>query len=262
MVQTLGCGDGRYLYQFAQRDLERDRIIGIDLSSPAIPRLKREGFRILSKRVEDCDEIEPNSIDLITMFHVIEHVEDPISVIRRLSGWLAPGGVLALETPNVESLDRYLFSEAWWGGYHIPRHWTLFTESNLQLALRKVGLTEVAPESFAEVQSLVPNAKAGPTFRSYAVVDSAGILHRVRYCPANDWHAHFGHAVGVKKVSMGIPPERRLPGDGFAKAHAFPNSRSFPGFSKAPFPLFGNNRRWAGRDRAPRSQRRSAWSMV
>ena len=62
----------------------------------------------------------------MTMFHVIEHVADPPRVAERVARWLAPGGVFAVETPNLESLDARLFRERYWGGYHFPRHWHLY----------------------------------------------------------------------------------------------------------------------------------------
>ena len=136
----VGCGDGRYMQQFAERGVAKEAIYGIDLPSPAIPKLRAKGFRVFAGRVEDCDVIEPQSIDLIVIFHVIEHVADPINVLRKLAGWLAPGGVLALETPNTSSIDHALFAGGWWGGYHIPRHWTLFNEPSFHRALKTVGL--------------------------------------------------------------------------------------------------------------------------
>jgi O-methyltransferase involved in polyketide biosynthesis len=53
---------------------------------------------------------------------------------------LAPGGVFAVETPNLESLDARLFRERYWGGYHIPRHWHLFTPGSLGRLLAEQGL--------------------------------------------------------------------------------------------------------------------------
>jgi len=41
-------------------------------------------------------------------------------------------GALVVETPNLDSWDARLFKETWWGGYHIPRHWTLFDANSLR----------------------------------------------------------------------------------------------------------------------------------
>jgi 2-polyprenyl-3-methyl-5-hydroxy-6-metoxy-1,4-benzoquinol methylase len=136
----VGCGDGRYLRQFAKQGMPKERIYGMDLPSPALPKLRADGFRIWEGRVEDCTEIAPGTIDLITMFHVIEHVENPIAVMKKLTSWLSPGGVLALETPNTDSIDRRLFSGGWWGGLHTPRHWTLFNAKSITRAVEKVEL--------------------------------------------------------------------------------------------------------------------------
>jgi hypothetical protein len=61
-------------------------------------------------------------------------------VVERLAEWLRPGGVLALETPNTDSLDARLFADGYWGGYHIPRHWHLFKPETMTSMLESVGL--------------------------------------------------------------------------------------------------------------------------
>jgi SAM-dependent methyltransferase len=93
--------------------------------------LRKEGFQAFCERVEDCHRIPAASIDLVTMFHVIEHVENPAAVVKQISKWLSPGGIFAIETPNLESFDSKFFKKTYWGGYHIPRHWNLFTEKTL-----------------------------------------------------------------------------------------------------------------------------------
>jgi hypothetical protein len=75
------------------------------------------------------------------MFHVIEHVADPVGVVNRVAEWLSPGGSLVVETPNLDSWDARLFKERWWGGYHIPRHWTLFDVNTLRHLFERCGLT-------------------------------------------------------------------------------------------------------------------------
>lgn len=44
--------------------------------------------------------------DTIILGHVLEHVEDPVGVLRRVRGWLAPGGVVCAAVPNAMSLHR------------------------------------------------------------------------------------------------------------------------------------------------------------
>lgn len=140
----IGCGTGRYLHAMAARRVPRDRIHGLELDADVVRALNAEGFRAHHARVEDCTDIAPGSIDLATMFHVIEHVDAPSRVISRIAEWMAPGGVLAIETPNLDALDARRFRDRWWGGYHFPRHWHLYTPETLQRALREHGFEPFA----------------------------------------------------------------------------------------------------------------------
>jgi len=137
----VGCGSGRFLKAMEQRGICRERLYGLELDERVVADLAAQGYQVRCQRVETCDSIPDASIDLITMFHVIEHVDDPAAVIRRLAAWLAPGGVLAIETPNIDSLDARLFHDRLWGGYHIPRQWNLFSASTLGGLLRDAALT-------------------------------------------------------------------------------------------------------------------------
>jgi SAM-dependent methyltransferase len=138
----IGCGDGHYLDLMAKKGLKPERIFGVELG--ASENLRHKGFRIFDRRVEDCDLVAAGSLDLVTMFHVIEHVADPVLVLSRVRGWLSPEGLLALETPNTDSLDARLFRARWWGGYHFPRHWVLFDPVSIRIALEKAGLEMLA----------------------------------------------------------------------------------------------------------------------
>ena len=47
-------------------------------------------------------------IDAIFMVHILEHLDDPLSVLRRVAGWLAPGGRVFIAVPNCNSLHRHI----------------------------------------------------------------------------------------------------------------------------------------------------------
>ena len=140
----IGCGTGRYLRAMARAGVARADIHGLELDAATVASLRSEGFAAHCARVETCTDIPDGSLDLATMFHVLEHVASPSLVLARLARWLAPGGVLALETPNLDSLDARTFRGRWWGGYHFPRHWHLFTADSLGALLRSHGLTPLA----------------------------------------------------------------------------------------------------------------------
>ena len=140
----IGCGNGRYLDVFAKRGISKDNIYGLELSDSQIKELQLRGYKAFNRRVEDCEEIPPGSIDLATMFHVIEHVADPKTVVERIATWLSEGGHLVIETPNINSVDARIFKKTFWGGYHIPRHWTLFNEKSLRQLFEAAGLKVIS----------------------------------------------------------------------------------------------------------------------
>ncbi len=139
----VGCGDGRFLRAMERTGVPRDRLFGLELDPTVVNGLASAGYRVECARVEDATLVGDRTIDLITMFHVVEHVDRPLAVVKKLARWLAPGGLLALETPNRDSLDARLFRRTYWGGYHIPRHWSLFTTEGVETLLRESGLEPV-----------------------------------------------------------------------------------------------------------------------
>ncbi len=136
----VGCGDGRYLRLMREMGVPDGANFGLELDDRVVGELRQQGFAAFNQRAEACEEIAPGSIDLATMFHVIEHVDDPQRVCDRVATWLSAGGVFAVETPNIDSLDRRMFARSYWGGYHIPRHWNMFRAETLRRMLERAGL--------------------------------------------------------------------------------------------------------------------------
>jgi hypothetical protein len=52
---------------------------------------------------------------------------------------LRPGGCFIVETPNLAGIDYRLFRRSWWGHYHFPRHWNLFSTASLRRLLEGSG---------------------------------------------------------------------------------------------------------------------------
>ena len=75
--------------------------------------------------------------DLITMFHVLEHLENPLDDLRYLSSNLTEDGRFVIEVPNILYQDMS-FKNKWHKG-----HLFSFTEHSLPLLMNKVGLDTV-----------------------------------------------------------------------------------------------------------------------
>jgi len=93
----IGCGHGHFLNDARERGFS---VLGIEPADvPA--RYAQEVFQLPVMQGEVSHiELEPESLDVITMWDVIEHVSDPKSVLRHCSRWLKPGGIMALRFPS------------------------------------------------------------------------------------------------------------------------------------------------------------------
>lgn len=63
------------------------------------------GLRIHTGGWEDAP-IEPGTVDVVTIHHVLEHLREPLEAVRRFHQWLKPDGILYISVPNVHRPDR------------------------------------------------------------------------------------------------------------------------------------------------------------
>ncbi len=132
-----GSGDGRFL-SFAE---EAGWVAeGIDFDPKAVEAARAKGLAV---RLGDADTLkQQRGLDAITMSHVIEHVHDPVGILKDIHSALNSGGVLWIETPNIKSFGHSRFGRAW-RGLEVPRHLTIFNEASLASALQDAGFTKI-----------------------------------------------------------------------------------------------------------------------
>ena len=75
---------------------------------------------------------------MVTMWQALEHVHDPLEVLRAAHDLLVPGGKVLVACPNIESMPFRWFGPAW-NGLDLPRHLTHFSPTTLQAMMQRVG---------------------------------------------------------------------------------------------------------------------------
>ncbi len=82
--------------------------------------------------------------DTIALIHTIEHVYDPVALLRGLTAHLAPGGWIVLATPDMGGFWRTLLGRRW-PFFKAPEHVAFYSARTLAALLAKAGLIEVQP---------------------------------------------------------------------------------------------------------------------
>jgi 2-polyprenyl-3-methyl-5-hydroxy-6-metoxy-1,4-benzoquinol methylase len=129
----IGCGNGDFLVN--ARDAGWD-VLGIDPDPRAIAVAEARGLDVRLGSI-DLLAAESGCFDAITLSHVLEHLHHPGQFIQAVHRLLKPGGVVFIDTPNIESRGARRWG-ANWRGLETPRHLVLFSRAGL-IGLMKAG---------------------------------------------------------------------------------------------------------------------------
>ncbi len=118
----IGCGNGDHLLLLKKLGWD---VYGFDIVDHTSPKVKSQTIPVLTGSLDDLAHLE-GAFDLITMWHVLEHVHDPPATLRFVAKLLSTRGILMLEVPNCSSLAARVFGRHW-VAYDLPRHLCHFT---------------------------------------------------------------------------------------------------------------------------------------
>jgi len=130
----LGCGSGASLEFMKELGWQ---VEGVDFDPAAVEQGVRKGLTVHLGTLAE-HKLPENTFDAIVARHFIEHVPDPIDVLRECRRLLKPGGLLVLITPNAHSWGHRLYLGDW-RGLEPPRHLHIFTRSSLAATCSQAG---------------------------------------------------------------------------------------------------------------------------
>lgn len=134
----IGCGVGDFLAKVMQEGWE---VVGLEPSDDAKNIAeKRLGFRPLCPK--DSFTLPDASFDVVTLWHVLEHVDDLKTQTSEIGRILKPGGRLVIALPNFQSFDCQYFKECW-AAWDVPRHLNHFSKETLQKMMVSLGFLPV-----------------------------------------------------------------------------------------------------------------------
>jgi len=134
-VLDIGCGSGQFLARLIARGHEG---YGTELSASTGARASRVPGLKLRVGELTADTYPRGGFDVISIWHVLEHLPDPDQVLRFCHGWLHERGALLIAVPNADSWQAKIFQGSW---FHLdpPRHLDHFTRRSLASALERAG---------------------------------------------------------------------------------------------------------------------------
>jgi len=144
----VGCGRGVRLP--ALRDLGYD-VVGADFQPDTVRSLQEEfGIPAVCCDVGDLTSaFPPSSFDVVVAYYVLEHVVEPVALVRDCLELVKPGGWLVLAVPLADSLQAMLFGARWVVVTEAPRHVTIPSRRALRLLARTFSCDQflLAPDS-------------------------------------------------------------------------------------------------------------------
>jgi SAM-dependent methyltransferase len=160
----VGCGRGLRLLAFRQRGFV---VHGMDFQPQVVEYLQKQlAIPAVCTDIDGLPEAYPGaSFDVITAFHVLEHVPSVARLLGHCFTLLKPGGWLAAALPLVDSLQARWLGRRWVAATDAPRHLSLPSRAGLRHACRQAGFDSVAfaPDAALNcagglVLSLLPSA--------------------------------------------------------------------------------------------------------
>ena len=145
-LMDLGCGLGYFL-----NGIKLDKTfdgLGVDISDDAVEYVKNT-FGINVKNESELDNLDKHTFDIITQWHVLEHVHYLNERMQQLHHLLEQDGTMFIAVPNSKSKDAEIYKE-YWDGYDVPRHLYHFNQKSFSLLMEKHGfkIVEIKPMWF------------------------------------------------------------------------------------------------------------------
>jgi 2-polyprenyl-3-methyl-5-hydroxy-6-metoxy-1,4-benzoquinol methylase len=135
-ILDIGSGTGHFLSAMKNKGWQAK---GIEINDEAREfSITEFGLEVLSHG--SIGSLPSESFDAITLWHVLEHFQDPFSHAAEIARMLKPGGACLIALPNSDSFDAKHYKE-FWAAYDVPRHLWHFTPATFKLFVENSDLS-------------------------------------------------------------------------------------------------------------------------
>jgi 2-polyprenyl-3-methyl-5-hydroxy-6-metoxy-1,4-benzoquinol methylase len=134
-ILDIGCGSGELLKLFQKKGW---KTVGIE-PDELVRKTAINRYSLDIREEVSLKNISDGFFDVITMWHVLEHVPDLVDRVKEVKRMLKNDGVLIVAVPNSNSMDAKIYEEHW-AAYDVPRHLWHFTKDSIAMLFRNHGM--------------------------------------------------------------------------------------------------------------------------
>lgn len=134
-ILDVGSGVGAFVNEMKQNGWQA---MGLEPDADA-RKIAKEIFNCELRNTDEFFHLPENFFDIITLWHVLEHIHDLKNFLNQLKKILKPSGQIIIAVPNYTSLDASVYKE-YWAGYDVPRHLYHFSPLAMEFLIKKTGM--------------------------------------------------------------------------------------------------------------------------
>lgn len=184
-VLDIGAGTGDFLLECKNQNWE---ILGIEPNDKAKAIALGKGIKF----GDTIEKLESNSFDVITMWHVLEHVPDVEHQVAELKRLLKPSGTIIIAVPNFKSYDANHYKE-FWAAYDVPRHLWHFSKTAIEKLFDKqnMNLENIKPMWFDSFYVSLLSEKYKSGKMNFISGFFIGLISNVSGCFKKEFSSHI-----------------------------------------------------------------------
>ncbi len=150
-ILDVGCSTGDFLLTLDSKKWDRH---GVEYIADVV-RLVQASLTELNIFAGDIHlpDLPPRSFDLITFWHVLEHLYETPRVLARARELLKPGGWIVIDVPNFASYQAEWFRDHWYA-FDVPRHLHHFSPRSLEILLQEQGMVRIGHHAFSRFSNI------------------------------------------------------------------------------------------------------------
>lgn len=184
-ILDIGAGTGDFLQYISKHNW---KVSGVEPNEKARNLAKSKNLNLL----RDISSFNNEKFDVITLWHVLEHIPNLKEQIEQLHHLLKPNGVLVIAVPNFESYDAKYYKE-YWAAYDVPRHLWHFSKQGIKRLFTKYNFVQksIHPLWFDSFYVSLLSEKYKNKFPNYFKAFKVGLKSNFKAKTTQNYSSHI-----------------------------------------------------------------------